>query len=826
MTPTQSVQYELENHAAAMRALARDLVGGSDADDLVQETALRALRTPPERPGSLAGFFATILRNLASKHRRSERHRQAREQLAARAEAQPGADHFAERRETLRCVTVGVFALPEPYLTTVLLRYFEDLTPTAIAARTGAPLATVKSRLQRGLALLRADLDRTDGRQRWQRALLLATGLHATRPLLLTTGALLMAPTTKLALAAATVLVGAALLFTLQNNAEPSPAATTTASSPPVVDAVLGADQTAPRASERTEMPGTRAVNVDLAHPFGFELRCSVRDRDGLPVEGAQLFLAPAGCALNTWGETTSAAGSVVLRWHGKQQAMSMVIGVRRDGLAQGLQQIEVQAGAARELALLGETNRDDRAREVMRRKEAQITLADKFAKQSDSSTCPRHSAPPSQECRSCHAGPTQFRGLFDERLKVRAGLHPQATFADLLLPAAAKGETNSVAAQFAERLQVKVLAEYETRVATRLVLGTKLDAKVKPAATNAGSIAGFVFDASGKPVPDTTVVWGTAVDLPSARTRTGKDGAFTFQDVPIGSIELRAGGGDQGLQHVRVSVGGPVRQDLVLAEGAMIRGRALGADGAPLAGWRVEYAAASEPWLDACLVHQDGSFVLANLPGGPGRLLLWPRDAGALPVAIEPSVLPDSGEVVFDLQQRGEPKGALRVEPTVADEAGAVAAEARVWQRDSSRGAAMEHDQHGAFVLEHLAAGFYRVEVGAETSGWVDLGETWVDGKGLCDLGRVALPRPGRVHVARAAAEPAITLEFYLRRPDGDLRAEDVSASQASDLLLPPGAWLCLWRVEGGELHAQPFTVRPGAAVELQVGVEAAGNR
>ncbi|MGA9667786.1 MAG: sigma-70 family RNA polymerase sigma factor [Terracidiphilus sp.] len=46
--------------------------------------------------------------------------------------------------------------LPEPQRAALVLRYQEDLTPEEIAATLDAPLATVKSQLQRGLKLLRA----------------------------------------------------------------------------------------------------------------------------------------------------------------------------------------------------------------------------------------------------------------------------------------------------------------------------------------------------------------------------------------------------------------------------------------------------------------------------------------------------------------------------------------------------------------------------------------------------------------------------------------------------------------------------------------------
>jgi RNA polymerase sigma-70 factor (ECF subfamily) len=67
-----------------------------------------------------------------------------------------------EDRETASALGLGVrleqllTTLPEPQRAALVLRYQEDLTPEEIAATLDAPLATVKSHLQRGLKLLRA----------------------------------------------------------------------------------------------------------------------------------------------------------------------------------------------------------------------------------------------------------------------------------------------------------------------------------------------------------------------------------------------------------------------------------------------------------------------------------------------------------------------------------------------------------------------------------------------------------------------------------------------------------------------------------------------
>jgi RNA polymerase sigma-70 factor (ECF subfamily) len=65
----------------------------------------------------------------------------------------------AERATELRAAVTG---LPEPYREVVALRFFGEATLDEIARQTGRPLGTVKTQLRRGLARLRAGLERDD----------------------------------------------------------------------------------------------------------------------------------------------------------------------------------------------------------------------------------------------------------------------------------------------------------------------------------------------------------------------------------------------------------------------------------------------------------------------------------------------------------------------------------------------------------------------------------------------------------------------------------------------------------------------------------------
>lgn len=785
MTPLQAIERELHLHAHALRQLARDLVGDHAADDLVQETAVRALRSPPAEPQALWRWLSTVLRNLASKHRRAERRRTARERQAARGEALPAADAPAERADLLRRVTDAVLALPAPYQATVIARYLEALPPRAIAAREGVPLATVKSRLQRGLLLLRADLDR--GRRDWRRGLLL---LATKRPpaLLPATGRLLMATTsTKILAAAGAGLLAAGLWVLLGGDAGLQPPDASSAAAPPPAAAAANGRPAAAPGLHRAELAAA-APAVDLSHPFAFALACRVVDRDGLPVAGAELLLAPRGCAWNRWPETTDADGAVQLRWRGRRPEMAMAIAVASAG--QSLQEIAVQAGPAQPLVLLAEQQPAHAQRMLRLQAEYAAAAAD----------CRREGGS-GGDCRACHGN--EVRAPLAARLAVRASLHPEAQFADLLLPSTG-----------AAKAKQRTLAR-ETSLVDDWLRATAAQAGAAPPAAR-GTLAGTVFGVDGKPCDNVTVTWGRDAADPGHRTRTRHGGRFAFEGVPCGPTPVHAGGDERGLATatVEVAAAAGARCDLFLRLGAAIRGRGFGPGAEPLANWRVD--GAGDAWADAAVLRRDGGFLLPNLPPGPMRLLLWPNHDAPLPAAVEAVALPDGAEVVFDLGQRGMPEGALRLCAVLPEGLEPGRLEARVWQQDSGRGAAMQVEADGAFALRRLAAGFYRVELAGEAIGSCDLGLQWVDGRNVTDLGRVPLPPPARLRLQYGADVDGVP-EFYRRRPDADVRAEPAAASDV--LRLPAGDWLCLWRRQGGGLGAREFALRGGAEFELRIG-------
>jgi RNA polymerase sigma-70 factor, ECF subfamily len=159
----------LESHIEWIRALARAMArDASVADELAQETCVVALQAQPREPLAFRAWLTAVMRRLLWQRGRSEERRHVREERAARREA---TEALVEQVVAGRELAQAVLELAEPYRTAILLRFYEELQPREIAARLGVPVATVHSRIGRGLKLLRERLDATREGPNWLAAL-------------------------------------------------------------------------------------------------------------------------------------------------------------------------------------------------------------------------------------------------------------------------------------------------------------------------------------------------------------------------------------------------------------------------------------------------------------------------------------------------------------------------------------------------------------------------------------------------------------------------------------------------------------------------------
>lgn len=161
---------ETLRHFAELRRAARRITRSDAADDLVQETFLRAFAARAHfRAGSNArAWLYRILTNTAySAHRKSVREARMRERYAVEPPPVASGDRFGAA--TRSRLVAAVEALPETHRRVLVLADVEGQSYLEIAERLAIPLGTVMSRLHRARRRLRLVLGEsapTDGAAR------------------------------------------------------------------------------------------------------------------------------------------------------------------------------------------------------------------------------------------------------------------------------------------------------------------------------------------------------------------------------------------------------------------------------------------------------------------------------------------------------------------------------------------------------------------------------------------------------------------------------------------------------------------------------------
>ena len=156
---------DLLRDAASIRRLSRALIKDRTlADDVAQEAFLSVARAQSGRTSSTpiesrSAWLRTIVLNVARSMGRSKVRRAHRESAVARPEVIPSTASILEREEARRTLVEGVLALEEPYRSTLILRYLEELSLGEVAQRLGVSKETVRTRSRRGLEQLRVSLD-------------------------------------------------------------------------------------------------------------------------------------------------------------------------------------------------------------------------------------------------------------------------------------------------------------------------------------------------------------------------------------------------------------------------------------------------------------------------------------------------------------------------------------------------------------------------------------------------------------------------------------------------------------------------------------------
>lgn len=791
---TADVDREVRLHAEALRGLARDLLRDPHAaDDVTQQTLHKALAQRDLRAGPLGGWLRTVLENFARQWRRSERRRDARRARLATPEPEPCPSETLARRESLQTVTDAVLQLEEPYQTTVFLRYFEDLPPRAIARRTGANLATVKSRLQRGLGMLRQRLDRQRGAPDWRRALALTFGLPlATGALTVTTGAWIMGSTTKVLFAAGVLCAGGWFAFQMLDDPPPAPVGSAAKSGDAGAAVAAVVPHREADGTTREQAPELAPVEPWLEHPFEFELEVSLVDPTGLPIEQRTPGLAPFRVDRNSAAVATGPDGRALLTWRSRQPTGEVIV----TDDAGVLHRVALRHGQRSVLTLEAP---------LPATAEASQWLAIEVLSEGTLKAVPLVG---------------QFFRSVDGGSAMAPGLHPHALFQDdsAVVTAApgvdvAAGELRLTGLQLGEHVTARLRVEsfsFTRHAASDLVVQS-----TPPPAPAPAGVEGMVFDEEGKPAPDTPVALLGSGPQPLQRTTTDTEGRFSF-DASAGTYTVRAGGEARGLAAIRADVTqGHTPVQPCLRRDAHVAGRLVHDDGRPVGKAKLAWRATDGSWCDATSTADDGTFVFANLPAVPGNVFVWPEGSGTLPTVIAHRVVADG--TALTLRHDADSCRSLLVEPVLPPDCESARVEVRVWQEDSGLGVDLATPEAGKpWTLAHLPPGWYRVEVRAQGAGFVDLGRHLLDGNTDCDLGCVPLPVPG--HVRFQVAEQVLPESRELRafevcevRPDLDVRIAAADFPPDRIVHLPAGTYVFGYRHRDGGVRFVKFTVRSG---------------
>lgn len=146
------------------RVLVRMLGESGEAEEVLQEVFLQvwrqAVRYSEERASPQRWILVLARSRALDRLKSTAASRRREEAVAVEAPASLPPDGAAriERVERHQQVHTALAGLPQAQRLTLELAYFQGLTQTEIAARTGAPLGTVKSRTLNALRKLRETL--------------------------------------------------------------------------------------------------------------------------------------------------------------------------------------------------------------------------------------------------------------------------------------------------------------------------------------------------------------------------------------------------------------------------------------------------------------------------------------------------------------------------------------------------------------------------------------------------------------------------------------------------------------------------------------------
>ncbi len=146
-----------DRYSSLVYAIALRVLGDTGAaEDVLQEVFMQLWRNPgafDSGRGNLGAWLGVITRNRAIDGLRKRRPETDIADVVVSVE--PDMAGEAERSRAMEKVRGALGGMPAPQRNALEMAYFEGLTHTEIAAKTGEPLGTIKTRIRAGLQALR-----------------------------------------------------------------------------------------------------------------------------------------------------------------------------------------------------------------------------------------------------------------------------------------------------------------------------------------------------------------------------------------------------------------------------------------------------------------------------------------------------------------------------------------------------------------------------------------------------------------------------------------------------------------------------------------------
>jgi RNA polymerase sigma-70 factor, ECF subfamily len=151
-----------DKYAGMLGSMLNRIVRDSQAAEEILQDVFHQLWRAPERfdasRGSLPGWLLVIARNRAISRLRKKNPASGDELTEATVVLPSNLESALSQKQMLGRVRDAMVGLPAEQRAAVELAYFEGMTHTEIAAKTGDPLGTVKTRLRMVMETLRHTL--------------------------------------------------------------------------------------------------------------------------------------------------------------------------------------------------------------------------------------------------------------------------------------------------------------------------------------------------------------------------------------------------------------------------------------------------------------------------------------------------------------------------------------------------------------------------------------------------------------------------------------------------------------------------------------------